>query len=140
MSEFKIPDFSSLASLKSNMPDLDRWSYVPEFKMPRIPSIWETQAEIFMEGLRSQVSELEARLKAEEELEMVCYQGAERLSVVRISMPSLNVVALTCIDGEGNAVQLTGHMNSVTFSFRVLKPNAPVKRNKIGFEMPSAAK
>jgi len=50
-------------------------------------------------------------------------------------MPSENVVAPRCVDANGNQVQLTGHMHSVTFSFMVRKIQPPAKRNKMGFSM-----
>jgi hypothetical protein len=87
-----------------------------------------------MEGLQAQARSFEAALKPNEQLVMVCWHGNEKLQVLSVGMPSNNVVALKCRDAEGNLVQVTGHMNSVTFSFQVVATAAPEKRKKIGFE------
>lgn len=111
----------------------------PNYNMPNFPkikSIWETQAEIFMGGLREQAESLEQSLKPDEELVMTCWHGHEKLQVLSVSMPSHNVVALRCINADGNHVQITGHMNSINFSFMVVNTTPPAKRNKIGFSMP----
>ncbi len=105
----------------------------------RTTSIYETQAEMYMEGLKAQVTEIERRLKADEQLMMICWQGHEKMQVQSVTMPSHNVVALTCIDEEGTVIQVTGHMNAITFSFRIIKTSVPAKRNQIGFEMSSKA-
>lgn len=99
---------------------------------------WEQQAELYINGLKTQVEEREAALKPDEVLSMICTQGNENFAVQSISMPSHNVVALHCLDSEGNNVQLTGHMHAITFSFRVKKAQAAVERKRIGFEFPSA--
>jgi hypothetical protein len=117
------------------MPELYSPS-MTSFKMPVIPSIWETQAKLFMEGLKAQVKELEASLKPNQELAMICWHGHEKFQVLSVSMPSKNVVALNCRDAEGDVTQVTGHMNSVTFSFRIITAKEPSKRRPIGFEMP----
>jgi hypothetical protein len=106
-------------------------------QMPIIKSAWETQAELFMEGLRKQVHSLEKSLKADEELVMTCWHGHEKFQVLSVSMPSQNVVALHCVDAEDNHSQITGHMNAVTFSFKVCKIQPPAKPKKIGFSMPT---
>jgi hypothetical protein len=103
----------------------------------QIKSPWEQQAEIYMEGLRKQVRDRESSLKTDEALAMICVQGNEKFQVLSISMPSENVVALHCVDGDGDTVQLTGHMHAVTFSFRVKKTTVPIPRRPIGFDMPS---
>jgi len=119
------------------MPELST-PKMPNFKMPAIPSIWETQAKLFMEGLKAQVEQLEASLKADQELVMICWHGHEKFQVLSVSMPSKNVVALNCRDAEGDVTQVTGHMNSVTFSFRIVTAKEPSKRRPIGFEMPGS--
>jgi hypothetical protein len=109
------------------------------FRMPELPkmkSMWEVQAELFMEGLQNQAQELETSLKPDEELVMTCWHGNEKFHVLSVSMPSQNVVALRCVDAEGNQIQMTGHMHAVTFSFMVCKTQPPAERNKIGFAMP----
>jgi hypothetical protein len=68
---------------------------------------------------------------------MICWHGGERFQVLSVSMPSNNVVALHCRSAEGELIQVTGHMNSITFSFRVLTASEPVKCTRIGFELPS---
>ena len=90
-----------------------------------------------MEGLKAQVEQLEAGLEQNQELAMICWHGHEKFQVLSVSMPSQNVVALNCRDTEGDVTQITGHMNSVTFSFRVVTAKEEVKRNRIGFQMPS---
>jgi hypothetical protein len=92
-----------------------------------------------MEGLRDQVRSLEASLAPDQQLYMTCWHGPEKLQVLNVSMPSHNVVALQCLDQDGEITQVTGHMNSVTFSFRILTAKEPVERRKIGFERPSVA-
>jgi len=118
--------------LSFRMPSLDM--SVPE--MPRFPSFWEVQAELFMDGLKDQVNTLEESLSDDQELVMTCWHGPEHLQVLQVSMPSRNVVALHCIDAQGNQAQVTGHMNAVTFSFRVVTVSPPAKPRKIGFCMP----
>ena len=98
--------------------------------------IWETQAELFMEGLKAQAEQLEASLKPDQELLMICWHGHEKFQVLNVTMPSHNVVALTCVDAEGETTQVTGHMNSVTFSFRIVTPKEPVQPRPIDFDMP----
>jgi len=110
----------------------------PETRTMQVRSPYEVQAEVYMNGLKAQVAELEASLATNQELIMVCWHGNENFQVLSVSMPSNNVVALHCRDGEGEVIQLTGHMNSITFSFRVVATDAPAKRTKIGFEMPSS--
>jgi hypothetical protein len=105
--------------------------------IPKIINIWDTQAKLFMEGLKSQVEELEANLKPNQELVMTCWHGHEQFQVLSVSMPSKNVVALNCRDSEGDVSQVTGHMNSVTFSFRIVTAKEPVQRRRIGFDLPS---
>jgi len=110
------------------------------YKMPQMPiikSVWETQAELFMAGLRKQVRSLEQSLKADEQLVMMCWHGPEKFQVLSVSMPSQNVVALHCVDADDNHSQITGHMNAVTFSFKVCKIQPPAKPKKIGFSMPT---
>jgi hypothetical protein len=67
---------------------------------------------------------------------MTCWHGNEKLQVISVSMPSHNVVALHCVDADGNKMQITGHMSAVTFSFMVYKVKPPAKPTKIGFSMP----
>lgn len=105
--------------------------------LPKIPSMWEVQAELFMEGLKDQARSLEKSLKQDEELIMTCWHGSEKLQVRSVSMPSENVVALHCVDADGNQIQVTGHMSAITFSFMVYKVQPPAKPSKIGFSMPS---
>ena len=102
----------------------------------QLRSRYEEQAEMYMRGLKAQVAEIEASLKADQELVMICWQGQERMQVISVGMPSHNVVALRCSDSEGAIIQVTGHMHSISFSFRVVSTIAPAKRNKIGFDMP----
>jgi hypothetical protein len=109
------------------------------FRMPKLPemkSVWEIQSELYMKGLRDQARSFESSLKPDEELVMTCWHGHEKLQVLYVSMPSENVVALHCLDTDGNHVQITGHMNAVTFSFMVYKIEPPARPNKIGFSMP----
>lgn len=103
-----------------------------------IPSFWETQARIYMEGLKAQADALDKMLGPNQEVEMNRWHGAEKLIVLNVSLPSENVVALHCIDNEGATVQVTGHMNSLTFSFRVNTIVPPAVRKQIGFVMPNA--
>jgi hypothetical protein len=94
------------------------------------------QAEMYIEGLKSEISEMERSLQSDEEVVMICWQGHEKMLVQSVSMPSHNVVTLKCQDNEGRVVKVSGHMNAITFSFRVVKTSPPAKRNPIGFEMP----
>lgn len=138
MAAFKSPLEGMNTNLFGNINVVPRMP-VDDFVMPKLPpmkSIWKIQAELFMDGLQKQVKELERGLQSDEELSMTCWHGHERFQVLSISMPSQNVVALCCVDDEGNHVQLTGHMNSVTFSFRIHKIQPPAKRNNIGFVIP----
>jgi hypothetical protein len=92
-----------------------------------------------MDGLKAQVAELEASLAANQELIMGCWHGSEQLQVISVSMPSKNVVALRCIDSEGDVTQITGHMHSITFSFRIVTAKEPVTHRSIGFETPHSS-
>lgn len=94
----------------------------------------EAEAELFMQGLQAQARSFEAALKPNEQLLMVCWHGNEKLQVLSVGMPSNNVVALQCRNAEGNIVQVTGHMNSITFSFQIVATTVAVNRKKIGFE------
>jgi hypothetical protein len=106
--------------------------------MPLPRAIGEQEAEIFMKGLLNQVRDIELTLQANQELIMICWHCDERLQVLSVSMPSNNVVALHCRNAEGTAIQVTGHMNAITFSFQIVTMTAPVERIKIGFDMPSS--
>jgi len=145
--EISSPLEKAMATFKNPLDGIDTHllrqvtmpSIVDDFRMPELPpmkSIWKIQSELFMEGLQKQVQELERGLKSDEELLMTCWHGHEKFQVLSIGMPSHNVVALRCVDAEGNQVQFTGHMHSVTFSFMVHKTQPPAKRNKIGFSIP----
>ena len=68
---------------------------------------------------------------------MICWHGHEKFEVLSVCMPSQNVVALNCRDSEGDETQVTGHMNSVTYSFRVVIAKESVQHRLIGFDMPS---
>lgn len=109
---------------------------IPKLPRPRIPSMWETQAKLYMQGLKAQHDELLESLKDDEQLSMICWHGHEKLEVISISMPSNNVVAMHCVDEKGTIIQVTGHMNSLNFSFRVNRIEPPAVRKPIGFEMP----
>jgi hypothetical protein len=144
MQEITSPIEKVMAAYKNPLEGIDarlgamRMPAIDDFRMPKLPpmkSMWQVQAELFMEGLQQQVQDLERGLKSDEELLMTCWHGHEKLQVLSISMPSKNVVALRCMDADGNQVQVTGHMHSVTFSFMVRKAQPPTKRNKIGFSM-----
>ncbi|MGO8717691.1 MAG: hypothetical protein ACLQMO_00560 [Acidobacteriaceae bacterium] len=101
----------------------------------QLTSIWEKQAHLYMQGLRSQNNELQQKLKENEELLMCCWYAEEELRVLTISMASDNVVALNCIDSDGATVQVTGHMTALAFSFRVRTIAPPAVRKSIGFTM-----
>jgi hypothetical protein len=143
--DLKLPLSSALEALRLNadlvksintgitIPDIRDYT-MPE--MPEIKSIWETQAELYMEGLQHQAKTLGKGLKQDEELVMTCWHGGEKFQVLSVGMPSQNVVALKCVDVDGNHVQVTGHMNAVTFSFMVRKVQPPAKPCKIGFSIP----
>jgi hypothetical protein len=104
---------------------------------PRVSSMWERQAEIYMQGLKDQHDDLLKTLKDNEKLVMICWHGHEKLQVTSISMPSNNVVAMRCIDETGATIQVTGHMNALTFSLRVRTIVPPEVRQPIGFRMSS---
>lgn len=88
--------------------------------MPRVRSCPEKrQADEFMKGLRRQAEELEEGLATDQEVQMYCFDGYQGMQVLEISMPSNNVVALRCIDADGNPTHLTQHMHSVRFTFVV---------------------
>ena len=123
------PNLRAILNPDLNMPDFNH--------TPVISSPWETQARLFMEGLKAQAQDLEASLNADQELKMTCWHGQERFDVLRVSMPSHNVVALNCLDDKGETAQVTGHMHSVTFSFRKVTQKEAVPRRKIGFDMPA---
>jgi hypothetical protein len=42
---------------------------------------------MYVEGLKAQVAEIEAALKADQELAMICWQGQEKMQVLSVSMP-----------------------------------------------------
>ena len=116
--------------------DLERSNDRLREMMANIPTIWETQARLYMEGLKAQADALAETLGPQQEVVMNCWHGTEKLAVLRVSLPSENVVALHCVDTDGNTVQVTGHMNSLTFSFRVQNIVPPAIRRPIGFIMP----
>lgn len=118
--------------------DLERSDRKMRALMAKIPSVWETQAQMYMEGLKAQADALAQNLGPNQEVEMNCWHGTEKLKVLKISLPSENVVALHCLDAEGDTVQVTGHMNSLTLSFRVNTIVPPAVRKQIGFVMPNA--
>lgn len=118
--------FSGLVSPSYSMPDYTKIATL-------VPPYGQAQADVYMTGLKSQVRELEESLKPNQQLIMACWHCGETLRVLSVSMPSNNVVALQCNDSEGNAIQVTGHMNAITFSFRIITESEPVERKKIGF-------
>ncbi len=118
--------------------EIDYAALSSRMTMPRIPSMWETQAELYMEGLKTQHDELSKTLKDNEQLVMICWHGHDKLQVISISMPSDNVVAMRCIDETSATIQVTGHMNALTFSFRIHTIIPPAVRKPIGFEMPQS--
>lgn len=97
----------------------------------------ERAAESFMEGLREHAERLCNGLQENQELQMYCYHGSEPLRVLEISMPSENVVALRCVNREGEETHVTGHMHSVTFSFLIHTIVPPEVKRPIGFRMPA---
>ena len=130
-------------TLLTRTPLLPNWltrdiDYTPIANLPSILPVdpQATEAETYMEGLKAQHDELLQALNDDEQLLMVCWHGHEKLEVTSISMPSHNVVAMRCIDETGATIQVTGHMNAVTFCFRVNKIEPPVVRKPIGFAMP----
>ena len=70
---------------------------------------------------------------------MYCWHGHEKMRVLEISMPSHNVVALHCINADNCQVHITGHMNSVNFSFLIHTIVPPEVRTPIGFNMPNSS-
>lgn len=113
-----------------------RW--LPELSPALVPIRPEERAaESFMEGLREHANKLEAGLREDQELHMLCYHGPERLRVLEISMPSLNVVSLRCLNADGEEAHVTGHMHAVTFSFVIHTIVPPEVKQPIGFRMPS---
>ena len=115
---------------------IDFSAIVPKF-VPVPPE--QRQASLFMAGLQAQAKRLEENLKEDQELLMFCWHGHEKMRVLEISMPSHNVVALHCLDGENRETHVTGHMNSVNFSFVVLTIVPPKIRIPIGFNMPTGS-
>ena len=123
-------------------PTLPDWlttnlDYKPDYNhLPTILPIDRAamEAETYMEGMKAQHDALLKTLKDDEQLLMICWHGHEKLEVMRISMPSNNVVAMTCLDETGATVQVTGHMNAVNFSYRVHKIVPPAVRIAIGFQ------
>ena len=97
----------------------------------------ERAAESFMEGLREHAERLSNGLQENQELQMYCYHGPENLRVLEIGMPSENVVALRCVNSDGEEAHVTGHMHSVTFSFLIHTIVPPEVKRPIGFRMPS---
>jgi hypothetical protein len=130
--------FAGLGGMMVPALDLERSDRKMRELMAKIPSIWETQARMYMEGLKAQSDALAKTLGPNQEVEMNCWHGTEKLKVLSVSLPSENVVALRCVDDEGATVQVTGHMNSLTFSFRVSTIVPPAVRKQIGFVMPNA--
>ena len=111
---------------------------IPDLPNLKIIQPEEREAEMYMAGLKAQVRSLESNLAPNQQLYMTCWHGEERFQVLKVSMPSHNVVALQCLDQDGEITQVTGHMKSVTFSFRILTAKELVEPRKIGFEMPNA--
>lgn len=129
------------ASLLSSSPMSDLLpggiTYIPAINRANV-MLPATEAETYMDGLKAQHDELLKGLKDNEQLVMICWHGHERLQVTNIEMPSDNVVAMHCIDETGATIQVTGHMNALTLSFRVLKIEPPAVRKLIGFAMPNS--
>jgi hypothetical protein len=116
---------------------------VPKLRMPDITNLKlihpeQREADLYMEGLKAQVKQLEANLAPNQQLYMTCWHGHEKFEVLNVRMPSHNVVALQCIDEDGEITQVTGHMGAITFSFRVVTSKELVEPRRIGFEMPNA--
>lgn len=130
-------------TLLTKTPSLPSWlaidtDYAPIAKFPDVLPIdlAAMEAETYMEGLKAQHDELLEALKDDEQLSMICWHGHDKLQVMSINMPSKNVVAMRCIDESGATIQVTGHMNALTFSFCIYKIVPPVVRKPIGFQMP----
>lgn len=114
--------------------------YIPPFSPKLMPVPYEQrQASEFMEGLKAHAKRLEESLQENQELLMYCWHGHEKMRVLEISMPSHNVVALHCINADNCQVHITGHMNSVNFSFLIHTVVPPEVRTRIGFNMPNSS-
>jgi hypothetical protein len=115
-------------------------SYIPPFSPKLMPVPYEQrQSSEFMEGLKAHAKRLEESLQEDQELLMYCWHGHEKMRVLEISMPSHNVVALHCINADNCQVHITGHMNSVNFSFLIHTIVPPEVRTPIGFNMPNSS-
>jgi hypothetical protein len=109
----------------------------PLHKVPKPTDPFERLAEHFMQGLQAQANELSKGLKDNQQLLMYCYHGYEKLRVLSINMPSMNVVAMHCVDADDRETHVTGHLHAVTFSFVIDTLVPPEVRKPIGFNMPS---
>ena len=111
--------------------------------LPEMPAMLPIQrpeeraAESFMEGLRQRTENLGRSLQENQELQMFCCHGHEKLQVLEVSMPSENVVSLGCLNSNGEETHVIGHMHSVTFSYVVHTIIPPEVKRPIGFRMPS---
>jgi hypothetical protein len=133
---FDPPDLSKLLA-PMEMPKIAPLrARIPE--MPRIPSIWETQALMYMNGLKAQSDDLLESIGENQDVIMECWYGQDKLRVLEVSMPSDNTVSLSCIDNDECIVKITGHMSALSFSFRVITLQPPAKRKTIGFNAPEA--
>jgi hypothetical protein len=128
ISELATPSVSALSAM--SMPTLPSAAY--RFRHPE-----ERAADCFMEGLRQCAEDLENGLQENQELQMFCYHGPEKLRVLEVSMPSENVVSLQCLNLDGEETHVTGHMHSVTFSYLIHTIVPPEVKRPIGFTMPS---
>ena len=134
-----MPKTELPSGLGDLLADIDRYHRMPELTPTMLPiqGPQERAAESFMEGLREHADKLEAGLREDQELHMICYHGPERLRVLEISMPSENVVSLRCLNADGDEAHVTGHMYAVTFSYVIHTVVPPEVKRPIGFRMPS---
>ena len=117
--------------------------YLPNLNMERINEVArsiksapQVQAESVQEVIRRHVDALQEKLARDEELQVFCIEGTEKIRVQQIGYPNWHVVILIGTDGEGNSTSIITNINSVKLVCKVAKVKPPQKPYHVGFVQP----
>jgi hypothetical protein len=115
-------------------PPIDRASEI----IRSIKSAPQSQAENVQEAIRSHIDRLQQNLAQDEELQVYCTEGSEKIRVQQIGYPNWHVVILIGTDTEGNTASIITNINSVKLVCKVAKVKPPQKPWHVGFVQPDS--
>ena len=87
----------------------------------------------FYDRLQENIAELQADLKGDEHLEILCNPAGEPLSVENIGFHGPDLVILYGRDAHNNETTALVHVNTVQLVLKVMKAEDPAKRRRISF-------